>query len=98
VKNPPPPFTTSTLQQEAAKRLGLTAQRTMRTAQHLYEGVDLGPEGAVGLITYMRTDSTRIAAEAAASAGGLIAAQYGEKYLPGAPRLWSGKPEAAQEA
>jgi len=99
LKNPPPPFTTSTLQQEAAKRLGLTAQRTMRTAQQLYEGVDLGPEGAVGLITYMRTDSTRISAEAAAVARGWVADQYGERYLPGAPRLWGGKQQkGAQEA
>jgi DNA topoisomerase-1 len=99
IKNPPPPFTTSTLQQEAAKRLGFTAQRTMRTAQHLYEGVDLGAEGAVGLITYMRTDSTRIAGEAAAVARSLIAEQYGDRYVPGAPRLWSGKQQkAAQEA
>src|ERR671925_1776571 len=61
LKNPPAPFTTSTLQQEAAKRLRFTAQRTMRTAQQLYEGVELGNEGSVGLITYMRTDSTRVA-------------------------------------
>ena len=99
VKNPPPPFTTSTLQQEAAKRLGFTAQRTMRTAQHLYEGVDVGAEGAVGLITYMRTDSTRIAGEAAAAAREWLKAQFGSRYLPGAPRLWAGKQQkSAQEA
>ena len=99
VKNPPPPFTTSTLQQEAAKRLGFTAQRTMRTAQHLYEGVELGSEGALGLITYMRTDSTRIAGEAAGVARGWLTSQYGERYLPGAARLWAGKQQkSAQEA
>src|SRR5690606_13473095 len=72
LKNPPPPFTTSTLQQEAAKRLGFTAQRTMRTAQQLYEGVDVGAEGAAGLITYMRTDSTRVAASAADAAREMV--------------------------
>ncbi|NJD11718.1 MAG: type I DNA topoisomerase [Gemmatimonadetes bacterium] len=99
VKNPPPPFTTSTLQQEAAKRLGFTAQRTMRTAQQLYEGVDVGAEGAVGLITYMRTDSTRIAGEAAAVARTWIESQFGRGYLPAGARLWGGKQQkAAQEA
>ena len=99
VKNPPPPFTTSTLQQEAAKRLGFTAQRTMRTAQQLYEGVDLGAEGAVGLITYMRTDSTRISGEAAAHARGWVEQQFGSRYLPDSPRLWGGKQQkGAQEA
>jgi len=99
IKNPPPPFTTSTLQQEAAKRLGFTAQRTMRTAQHLYEGVELGAEGAVGLITYMRTDSTRVAAEAAGSARAWLGSQYGQRYLPARPQLWAGKQQkSAQEA
>ena len=99
VKNPPPPFTTSTLQQEAAKRLGFTAQRTMRTAQRLYEGVDVGAEGAVGLITYMRTDSTRVSAGAVDAARAVIADQFGRRYLPAAPRLWSGKQQkGAQEA
>ncbi|MCI0432404.1 MAG: type I DNA topoisomerase [Gemmatimonadetes bacterium] len=99
VKNPPPPFTTSTLQQEAAKRLGFTAQRTMRTAQRLYEGIDIGDEGAVGLITYMRTDSTRVSAAAVDGARALIAGQFGDRYVPAAPRLWTGKQQkGAQEA
>ncbi len=99
VKNPPAPFTTSTMQQEAAKRLGFTAQRTMRTAQRLYEGVDVGAEGAVGLITYMRTDSTRVSMSAVEAARGLITQQFGERYVPGAPRLWGGKQQkGAQEA
>jgi DNA topoisomerase I len=99
IKNPPPPFTTSTLQQEAAKRLGFPAQKTMRVAQQLYEGVDLGAEGAVGLITYMRTDSTRVSTEAVGHARDLIRGSFGDRYLPEAPRLWTGKQQkAAQEA
>jgi len=99
LKNPPPPFTTSTLQQEAAKRLGLPAARTMRIAQQLYEGVELGHEGSVGLITYMRTDSTRIASVAADAARQYVRSSFGDRYLPGAPRLWGGKQQkAAQEA
>jgi len=99
-KNPPAPFTTSTLQQEAAKRLGFAAQKTMRVAQQLYEGVELGPEGAVGLITYMRTDSTRVAPVAAAAARDWVATNFGERYAAaGGPRLWSGKQQkGAQEA
>jgi DNA topoisomerase-1 len=99
LKNPPPPFTTSTLQQEAAKRLGFTAQRTMRTAQQLYEGIDVGAEGSVGLITYMRTDSTRIAASAADGARDLVRRTFGEKYLTDKPRLWGGRQQkSAQDA
>ena len=99
LKNPPAPFTTSTLQQEAAKRLGFPAARTMRVAQQLYEGVDLGAEGSAGLITYMRTDSTRVAASAAEVARQHVAASFGERYLPSAARLWSGKQQkSAQEA
>jgi DNA topoisomerase-1 len=99
VKNPPAPFTTSTLQQEAAKRIGFSAQRTMRIAQQLYEGVDVGPEGSVGLITYMRTDSTRIAQSAADQAQAWVTDQFGRKYLPDSPRLWGGKQQkGAQEA
>ena len=99
LKNPPPPFTTSTLQQEAAKRLGFTAQRTMRTAQQLYEGIDVGAEGSIGLITYMRTDSTRIATSAAEGARDLVRSTFGEKYLTDKPRLWGGKQQkGAQEA
>ncbi|MGQ0562182.1 MAG: type I DNA topoisomerase, partial [Gemmatimonadota bacterium] len=99
VKNPPAPFTTSTLQQEAAKRLGFSAQRTMRIAQQLYEGIDIGSEGSVGLITYMRTDSTRVSAGAASDAQNWVEQQFGKKYLPGGPRLWGGKQQkGAQEA
>jgi len=99
LKNPPPPFTTSTLQQEAAKRLGFTARRTMRTAQQLYEGVELGAEGAVGLITYMRTDSTRVSAAAANAARAWVGSRFGDHYLPSAPRLWGGRQQkGAQEA
>jgi DNA topoisomerase I len=99
LKNPPAPFTTSTLQQEAAKRLGFTAQRTMRIAQQLYEGVDLGAEGAVGLITYMRTDSTRVSPSAVEGARALIADSFGAKYVPSQPRMWTGKQQkGAQDA
>ena len=98
-KNPPPPFTTSTLQQESAKRLGFPAQKTMRTAQSLYEGVELGAEGAVGLITYMRTDSTRVSAASAEGARAWIGRSFGEPYLPAKARLWGGKQQkSAQEA
>jgi DNA topoisomerase I len=98
-KNPPAPFTTSTMQQEAAKRLGFTAQRTMRIAQQLYEGVDVGHEGSVGLITYMRTDSTRVAGSAAGEARDMVRANFGDRYLPDSPRLWGGKQQkGAQEA
>ncbi|MFP4623678.1 MAG: type I DNA topoisomerase [Gemmatimonadota bacterium] len=97
-KNPPPPFTTSTLQQEAAKRLGFNARQTMRVAQQLYEGVDL-PGGATGLITYMRTDSTRVAGSAAGAARGYLEKRFGARYVPAAPRLWAGKQQkGAQEA
>jgi DNA topoisomerase-1 len=99
LKNPPAPFTTSTLQQEAAKRLGFTAQRTMRTAQQLYEGVDVGSEGSVGLITYMRTDSTRIASSAADTARDLVRDSFGDRYLTDKARLFGGKQQkGAQEA
>lgn len=79
-RKPSPPFNTSTLQQEAAKRLGFSAKRTMRIAQMLYEGVEIGREGAVGLITYMRTDSTRLAQEAMSEAAGYIKAHFGPAY------------------
>ena len=98
-KNPFPPFTTSTLQQEAAKRLRFTARRTMRTAQRLYEGVEAGNRGAVGLITYMRTDSTRVAASAVAQARDWIEGQMGKAFLASSPRLFLGKQQkGAQEA
>lgn len=82
VKKSPLPFTTSTLQQEAAKTLNMSTKRTMNIAQQLYEGVDIKGRGTVGLITYLRTDSTRVADEAKASSKDYISANYGEKYLP----------------
>ncbi|MSR23393.1 MAG: type I DNA topoisomerase [Gemmatimonadetes bacterium] len=98
-KNPAPPFTTSTLQQEAAKRLRFSARQTMAAAQRLYEGVELGSRGAVGLITYMRTDSTRVSAEAAQAARRWVEKQIGAAYVPSAPQLWTGKQQkGAQEA
>jgi DNA topoisomerase-1 len=93
----PPPFTTSTLQQQASIRLHFTAQRTMQTAQRLYEGVNLGSEGQVALITYMRTDSTRVSNEALTAVRNHIGTTYGEPYLPEKPNFFaSGK--SAQEA
>ncbi len=98
-KNPQAPFTTSTLQQEAAKKLGFGSKRTMRLAQDLYEGVELGPEGAVGLITYMRTDSTRVAESASGAAREYLAAQFGAAYLADGPRLYGdGKAKNTQDA
>ncbi len=96
-RNPSPPFTTSTLQQEASRKLGFGAQRTMRLAQQLYEGVDFG-EGAVGLITYMRTDSVNLAAEAITEIRQTVAQLYGPKGLPDTPRLYKTKSKNAQEA
>lgn len=80
-RNPAPPFTTSSLQQEAARKLNFRAKKTMMLAQQLYEGIELGKEGTVGLITYMRTDSTRISEVAKTEAAGYIKAEYGEEYL-----------------
>ena len=96
-RRPPAPFTTSTLQQDAASRLGFGARQTMRVAQQLYEGVDLAEEGPVGLITYMRTDSTRVAAEAQAGARELIESQFGRGYLPAQPPQYASR-RGAQEA
>jgi DNA topoisomerase I len=96
-RNPAPPFTTSTLQQEAARKVGFGAQRTMRTAQQLYEGVDFG-EGAVGLITYMRTDSVSLANEALTEIRQVIERMYGKESLPDAPRMYKTKSKNAQEA
>ena len=90
-KNPTPPFTTSTLQQEASRRLSFQAKRTMKAAQELYEGVDAGELGTVGLITYMRTDSLRISDEARAAGNEYISETYGEKYLPKKPRYYKSK-------
>ena len=96
-RNPAPPFTTSTLQQEAARKLGLSAQRTMRLAQQLYEGVDYG-EGAVGLITYMRTDAVNLANEAIGEIRQVIGKLYGTDSVPEAPRYFKNKSRNAQEA
>jgi DNA topoisomerase-1 len=96
-RNPSPPFTTSTLQQEAARKLGFGAQRTMRLAQQLYEGVDFG-EGAVGLITYMRTDSVNVANEALTEIRQVIEKMYGKDSLPAEPRIYKTKAKNAQEA
>ena len=93
-KQPAPPFTTSTLQQEASRRLSFQARRTMKAAQELYEGVDVEGTGAVGLITYMRTDSLRISDEAKTAAAELIKNVYGEKYLPEKPRTFKSKSNA----
>jgi DNA topoisomerase I len=94
---PPPPFITSSLQQEASNRLRFSAKRTMMIAQQLYEGVELGDEGAVGLITYMRTDSTRISNEAVDAVRGHIGQAYGAEFLPEAPRVFKVK-ASAQDA
>ncbi|MEY3713831.1 MAG: hypothetical protein RL321_1451, partial [Pseudomonadota bacterium] len=96
-RHPAPPFTTSTLQQEAARKLGYSAQRTMRLAQQLYEGVDYG-EGAVGLITYMRTDAVNLANEAIGEIRQVIGKVYGAEALPEAARFFKNKSRNAQEA
>jgi DNA topoisomerase-1 len=96
-RNPAPPFTTSTLQQEAARKLGFSAQKTMRVAQQLYEGVDIG-EGAVGLITYMRTDSLNLAQEAIGQIRDVIVQLYGQDGLAEEPRIYRTKSKNAQEA
>src|SRR5271167_5024455 len=96
-RNPFPPFTTSTLQQEASRKLGLSASRTMQIAQRLYEGVDLAGE-TVGLITYMRTDGVAISAEAIAAARRLIGSEFGPRYVPGEPRVYRSPAKNAQEA
>jgi len=96
-RNPAPPFITSTLQQEASRKLNFNARKTMQTAQNLYEGIDVAGVGVVGLITYMRTDSLRIADEAQAAAKDFINASYGDKYIPSKPRVYkAGK--GAQDA
>src|SRR4030042_920740 len=97
-RQPAPPFITSTLQQEAWRKLRFTAQRTMFIAQQLYEGVPVGEEGSVGLITYMRTDSTHVAASAIAETRDFIAGKYGERFVPQSPRHFAKKGKWAQEA
>ncbi len=96
-RSPAPPFTTSTLQQEASRKLGFSAQRTMQAAQKLYEGIDIGGE-TVGLITYMRTDGIQSAPEALVEARQVIAGRFGSEYVPEAPRYYKTKAKNAQEA
>jgi len=97
-RRPAPPFITSTMQQAASQRLGFAAERTMRIAQSLYEGVDVGSEEPAGLITYMRTDSTAVAAVAQAEARAFLKGEYGEAYLPESAPVYVGKVKGAQEA
>jgi DNA topoisomerase I len=96
-KNPPPPFITSKLQQEASSKLRFSPKRTMGLSQRLYEGVEMGEEGPVGLITYMRTDSTRISDDAVAEARGFIGERYGARFLPAEPVVYKSK-KGAQDA
>ncbi|MEG1879094.1 MAG: type I DNA topoisomerase, partial [Pseudoflavonifractor sp.] len=91
IRNPSPPFITSSLQQEASRKLGMTPRRTMSIAQQLYEGIEIAGEGTVGLITYMRTDSLRLSDEATAAAKSFILARYGKDYYPGTPRQYKTK-------
>jgi len=93
-RNPTPPFITSRLQQEVSRKLGYQPSRTMRIAQRLYEGVELGSEGSVGLITYMRTDSTRVSNEALEAVRGYIPERYGQQYLPEKANLYRSKKDA----
>lgn len=97
-RRPAPPFTTSTLQQEASRRLGFGTTKTMRVAQQLYEGVDVGQEGSVGLITYMRTDSLNVSAEAQGQAREYILGRFGAEYAPDKPPVYRTKTKGAQEA
>ncbi|MBA2378753.1 MAG: type I DNA topoisomerase, partial [Blastocatellia bacterium] len=96
-QNPTPPFITSKLQQDAARKLSFSAKKTMSTAQRLYEGIEVGSEGMVGLITYMRTDSIRVSDAALENARGYIGSQFGEQYLPGKPNIYRSK-KGAQDA
>src|SRR5207248_1904329 len=97
-RSPAPPFTTSTLQQEAARKLGFSARRTMQVAQRLYEGVNIPGEGQVGLITYMRTDSVNIAEQALTEINELVKQLYGQEYALAEPRRYRKKQRGAQEA
>jgi DNA topoisomerase-1 len=97
-RNPSPPFITSTMQQEASRKLGFNAKRTMAVAQQLYEGIALGAEGSIGLITYMRTDSTNVAESAGKEAWAYVKQKFGEEYLPPTPRVYKKKVVGAQEA
>lgn len=97
-RQPLPPFTTSTLQQEASRKFGFSAKQTMRLAQQLYEGITLGKQGSVGLITYHRTDSLNLSAEATAEAQKFIQEKFGKQYLPEIARFYKTKSKGAQEA
>jgi DNA topoisomerase I len=97
-RRPSAPFTTSTLQQEASRKLGYGVRRTMQIAQELYEGIDLGPDGTQGLITYMRTDSTNVAASAQQAARAVISVKFGPEYVPDRPPVYARKAKGAQEA
>jgi DNA topoisomerase-1 len=97
-RNPPPPFNTSSLQQEASRKFAFSANKTMVVAQQLYEGIDLGKEESVGLITYMRTDSFAVSSSAQAEAVRFIRKKFGESYLPKKPRIYKSKSKVAQEA
>lgn len=97
-RRPAAPFTTSTLQQEASRRLGFGARKTMSIAQQLYEGIEIGNEGTVGLITYMRTDSTSVSKQAQEEASEFIIKTYGKEYLPAKPPVYKTKSKSAQEA
>src|SRR5712692_530686 len=99
-RNPAPPFITSTLQQEAGRKLGFWARKTMTVAQQLYEGVEIGDDGAVGLITYMRTDSVQVSREAQEAARQLVTGRYGAEYLPAEPPVYKsrGRAQEAHEA
>ena len=96
-RNPTPPFTTSTLQQEASRKLRFSAKKTMQVAQRLYEGINIGGE-TIGLITYMRTDGVQIAGEAVGACRAVIGRDYGDKYVPAQPRVYKSKAKNAQEA
>ncbi len=98
LRNPSAPFITSTMQQEASRKLGFNAKRTMAIAQQLYEGIAVGNEGSVGLITYMRTDSTNVAASAQKEAWAYVKEKFGETFLPKTPRFYAKKVAGAQEA
>jgi DNA topoisomerase-1 len=93
-RNPVPPFITSTLQQESSRKLRFSVKRTMMLAQGLYEGKEIGKEGSVGLITYMRTDSTRVSEDALAEVRGFVSERYGADYLPGSPNVYKTKKDA----
>ena len=97
-RTPAPPFTTSTLQQEASRKLGFSAKKTMSTAQRLYEGIDIGEGGTIGLITYMRTDSVNLSNQALKEAHDVISAAYGPEYALAKPRIYRTKTKNAQEA